>query len=162
MISRKISRIWTYAYKRDVIPYRHASLSSPSAGWLHAPHVELKDALADGASSICLVDALRLGHLHAGLQGGVVDGLKDVTVQFLGLREVWKSQMLENYWPTNRLHMLGHDTMLATICTTVWCLPHTSGLSNGIPSSKKASARPWQPMPMGRCLKLDFSAVLTG
>lgn len=60
----------------------------PAVAGLDVPHVVLEDTLADGRSLIGLIGSLDLGNLARGLQGGVVERLKDVLVQLASLGRV--------------------------------------------------------------------------
>ena len=60
----------------------------PQVRWRHTPQIELELALARGTTLPALIRALGLRHVRARLRRRMIDGLKDLDVQRLGLGRV--------------------------------------------------------------------------
>lgn len=82
----------------------------------------------------------------------------------LGLKSGLLNQSLKLQLPSPRdlSQAIPRSSPLPFHLLTLLPNPLTSGLSKAIPSSRKASARPCVPSPMGLCLMLLFLAVSTG
>eukprot|EP00955_Chlamydomonas_euryale_P118132 366520-Chlamydomonas_euryale.AAC.8 len=68
---------------------------SPPAVRLDLPHVRLQHTLGHRRPLVCLVRALHLCQLARLLERRVVDGLKDVAIQLLGLSAVERQAQQE-------------------------------------------------------------------